>query len=109
MRSGPPVDDPGIDPEEHRHRKGLKFRRRDDYAVELFKEGLAHLDDRERVDLVLQRLGRFYNPYIDQPIVDLTSRRRILESLDAGDREAARRLLDERLKLYAKSDERESC
>lgn len=101
------ADEP-IDPaQEQAHRRGLKFRRRDDYAVELFKEALAHLDDRERVDRILLNLGRFYNPYIDQSIVDSATRRRVLEALEAGDTDRARDLLDERLKLYARSDDAE--
>ena len=95
-----------IDPsEEQGHRRGLKFRRRDDYAVELFKEALAHLDDRDRVGRLLLSLSRFYNPYVDQPIVDTATRRRVLEALEAGDPDRARDLLEERLKLYARFDD----
>ena len=64
--------------EEARQRRGLKFRRRDDYAVELFREALANLGDLRRVDRILLELGRFYNPYINAPIVDLATRRRVL-------------------------------
>jgi hypothetical protein len=102
------VADETIDPaREQGHRRGLRFRRRDDYAVELFKEVLDHLDDRPRVDRVLVSLGRFYNPYIDQAIVDGGTRRRIVEALDAGKIGLARSLLEERLKLYARSDDSE--
>src|SRR5262245_13385985 len=55
--------------EEGRHRRGLKFRKRDDHAVELFREALGKLEDVRRVDRILLELGRFYNPYIDEPIV----------------------------------------
>ena len=100
------MGDEPLDPsQEQGHRRGLKFRRRDDYAVELFKEALAHLDDRDRVDRILLSLGRFYNPYVDQSIVDLPTRRRVLEALDAGDADRARALLEERLRLYARFDD----
>jgi len=87
-----------------RHRRGLRFRKRDDYAVELFKEAHAHLDDIARVDRILLELGKFYNPLVHGPIVDLATRRRIVEHLDAAQIEDARRLLDERLALYARID-----
>ena len=70
------------DADERRHRKGLKFRRRDDYAVELFREAQANLEDLQRVNRILLELGRFYNPYINAPIVDLATRRRIIELLE---------------------------
>ena len=84
-----------------RHRRGLRFRQRDDHAVELFKEARASLGDVARVDRILLELGRFYNPVLDAPIVDLPTRRRVLEALAAGHLEEAGRLLDERLTLYA--------
>lgn len=84
------------------HRRGLRFRKRDDYAVELFKEAQARLDDVARVDRILLELGRFYNPTLNAPIVDLPTRRCIIEALQRGDLEEARRLLDERLRLYAR-------
>ena len=99
------ADEP-IDPSrEQGYRQGLKFRQRDDYAVELFKEALAHLDDGDRVGRLLLNLGRFYNPYIDQPIVDSATRRLVLEALEAGDAERARILIEERLRLYARFDD----
>ena len=93
--------------DDRRHRRGLKFRKRDDYAVELFREAQAHLDDVTRVDRILLQLGRFYNPYVNQPIVDLATRQKIVRLLEASQGEEARRLLDERLSLYARSDDRE--
>ena len=93
--------------DDRRHRRGLKFRKRDDYAVELFREAQAHLDDVARVDRILLQLGRFYNPYVNAPIVDLATRQKIVRLLEASRGEEARRLLDERLSLYAKTDDRE--
>jgi hypothetical protein len=83
-----------------RHRRGLKFRRRDDYAVELFHEALAKLADAERVGRILLELGRFYNPYVNAPIVDAGSRRAVLEALARGDLETARTMLEQRLASY---------
>ena len=89
--------------EESRHRRGLEFRRRDDYAVELFQEARTNLGDVARVDRILLELGRFYNPYINAAIVDLDTRRQILERLAAGDQEEAARLLEHRLALYSRA------
>jgi hypothetical protein len=94
------VDEP--EEEEARHRRGLKFRRRDDFAVELFNEALRHLDVAAHVGRILAQLGRFYNPYLNAAIVDPATRREVLEALDRGDDAAARRLLEERLTQYAR-------
>src|SRR5204863_3445563 len=95
-------DDVPAEEAEGRHRRGLKFRKREDYAVELFREAEAHLSDIARVDRILLELGRFYNPLLNGPIVDLGTRRRIIELLEARQPDEARRLLDERLALYAR-------
>lgn len=97
-----PVTD-GAD-EHDAHRRRLKFRQRDDHAVELFREARARLDDTERVSRILLELGRFYNPYVDAPIVDVGTRREILLALEAGDRAAALALLDARLTAYTGTD-----
>ncbi len=75
-------DDVPAEEAEGRHRRGLKFRKREDYAVELFREAEAHLSN--------------------IPIVDLGTRRRIIELLEARQPGEARRLLDERLALYVR-------
>jgi hypothetical protein len=99
------ADEPRDDAAEtERHRRGLRFRKRDDYAVELFKEAHAHLEDVARVDRILLELGKFYNPLVHGPIVDLATRRRIVELLHASQTDEARRLLDERLALYARME-----
>lgn len=87
--------------QERRFERGLKFRKRDDHAIELFGDAKANLGDPERVKRILLELGRYYNPYVDQPIVDPETRRRVVELLEAGHAEEASRLLDERLSLYA--------
>ena len=93
--------------EERRHRRGLKFRKREDYAIELFRQAQASLGDVAHVDRLLLQLGRFYNPYVNAPIVDLETRKRIVAMLQQGDVEGARRLLDERLALYARIEDAE--
>ena len=75
--------------------------KREDYALDLFREAAAYLDDHQRVNGVLRELGKLYNPVINAPIVDLSTRQRIMALLQAGDRAAAGRLLDERQRLYA--------
>ena len=91
-------------------RRRLRSRRRDDHALDLFQQAEQSLADVRRVDRILLELGRFYNPLTNGPIVDLETRRRIIELLEAGKAEEARGLLDHRLALYAKfgSEERET-
>ena len=96
------ADEPPREDGEERHRRGLKFRKREDHAIELFREAEAHLADIARVNRILLELGRFYNPVIDAPIVDLATRRRIVELLESRQTDAAQRLLEERLALYAR-------
>jgi hypothetical protein len=99
------MDESHGDEEVRRHRRGLKFRRREDHAVELFGEALAKLDDPVRVARILLELGRYYNPYVNAPIVDAATRRAILESLESNDVEAARTLIQARLAAYARPEE----
>lgn len=75
--------------------------KRDDYALDLFREASAYLDDPPRVNAVLRELGKLYNPVTDAPIVALAARRRIMDCLEAGDQGAARLVLDECCRLYA--------
>jgi hypothetical protein len=75
--------------------------KRDDYALDLFREAAAYLDDAGRVNGVLRELGKLYNPMTNAPIVPLESRRRIVAALEAGDRTAARAELDRCCRLYA--------
>lgn len=93
---------PGATPEERAYRRGFRQRnRQDDYALDLFREARAHLDNPERVDRILFELGRYYNPLIDGPIVDVATRRRIVTLLRQTLPQEAQRLLDERHRLYA--------
>jgi hypothetical protein len=82
-------------------RRGLRSRRRDDHALDLFRRIETNLGDVGLVDRVLLELSRCYNPLTNGPIVDLTTRRAIVESLRAGLTGEARRLLDQCLTDYA--------
>ena len=75
--------------------------KREDYALDLFREAAAYLDDHERVNAILRELGKLYNPVKNAPIVDLETRQRIMALLRAGARDDAARALDERRQLYA--------
>src|SRR5436853_6001752 len=63
--------------------------KREDYALDLFREAAAYLDDVERVNSILRELSKLYNPVIDAPIIDLPTRQRIMTLLQAGSREEA--------------------
>ena len=75
--------------------------------MDRFAEAEANLGDPERVSRILLELSRYYNPLIHGSIVDLDSRRRILEALEAGNPDEARRLLSERRALYQGPSERD--
>jgi len=78
--------------------------KRDDYALDLFREARAYLHDTSRVNAILRELGKLYNPVTDAAIVSLEIRQRIVTLLDAGDDAGARALLDECRRLYAPAD-----
>ena len=81
--------------------------KRDDYALDLFREAAACLDDLERVKGILRELSKLYNPVLDAPIVDLATRQRLVTLLQAGSRDEAEHLLDERRRLYAAREQGE--
>lgn len=81
--------------------------KREDYALDLFREAAASFDDPERVNGILRELGKLYNPVIDAPIVDLRTRQRIVQLLRDRCTEEASHLLDERRRLYAPVDSRD--
>jgi hypothetical protein len=91
------------EPEKYRAlRNTLRSRRRDDFALALFREAEATLGDIPRVDRVLVELGRCYNPMTNGPIVSLATRRRIVECLQQGCEDESRQLLDDCLAAYAR-------
>jgi len=78
--------------------------KRDDYALDLFREAGAYLHDVPRVNAILRELGKLYNAVTDAPIVGLDARRRIVGCLEKGDISQAQAILDECCKLYAPVD-----
>src|SRR2546428_337542 len=78
------ADEPALDAKYEGLRRGLRSRRRDDHALDLFRRAEANLADVRQVDRILLELGRFYNPLTNRPIVDLATRRSIVERLGAG-------------------------
>lgn len=78
--------------------------KREDYALDLFREAVAYLDEPARVNTILRELGKLYNPVTNAPIVGLDARRRVVGLLEAGDQAGARAVLDECCRLYAPVD-----
>ena len=91
----------GEPPKYQAFRRGLRSRRRDDPALDLFLRAETNFTDVERVDRILLELSRCYNPLTNGPIVDLTTRRSIIEFLQAARVEDARRLFEQCLARYA--------
>jgi hypothetical protein len=77
-----------------------KGNKREDWAIDVFREVLANLDDPVRVDRLLFDLGRYYNPLTDAPIVDMSTRRQVSASLGRGAIEEARTLIRTCLDRY---------
>ncbi len=94
-------DDPSIDAKYQGLRRGLRSRRRDDHALDLFRRIEANLSDIQFVGRMLLELGRCYNPLTNGPIVGVATRRAIVESLEVGRREDAQKLLNACLADYA--------
>jgi hypothetical protein len=91
--------------EERAYRRGFRAKdRRDDYALDLFTEAEANWHDHARVDRILLELGRFYNPLVNGPVVDLASRQRIMELLWASRPEEAAALLRDCRRRYEPID-----
>jgi len=83
-----------------------KLRKRDDPAVDLFRDALASLADIPHVKRILLELGRLYNPVTNGPILDLARRRRIVELLEGGATDEVRDLLDRYAGDYTRSGDR---
>jgi hypothetical protein len=79
-----------------------KLRKRDDPAIDLFREALASLHDLSRARRALVELGRLYDPVANGPILDPGSRREVLERLEAGRPEEARARLEACLQAYTR-------
>jgi hypothetical protein len=97
-----------LGPEGKEGRKHWRKMKRQDTGIELFRRAMAEVDDLDRVKPILFELSRLYNPFIDAPLVDRATYSRILSAVEAGLVDEARRLLDERLALYAPGDDGKS-
>lgn len=91
-------------PEESESRKHWRKMKRQDTGIELFRRAETYLGNLERLKPILFELSRLYNPLIDGPLIDRASYARILESVEAGRPDDARRILEARLALYAPGD-----
>lgn len=89
----------------YRRRFRDRGNKRDDYAVDLFREALVSLGDRPRLERILFELGRLYNPLVNGPIMDGSSRRQIVAHLEVGRVAEARTLLEGRLEEYVRAAE----
>ena len=90
----------GVGDKAYRRRFRDKGNKREDWAIDVFREVFATLDDPGRVDRLLFDLGRYYNPLSDGPIVDLATRRQVWQFLSTGRPDDARRLLRSCLDRY---------
>ena len=79
-----------------------KLRKRDDPAIDLFREALAHLEDSGRVRGIVVELGRLYDPVSNGAILTAATGRRVVEWLEAGRLAEARQLLEESMRAYAR-------
>jgi hypothetical protein len=79
-----------------------KLRKRDDPAIDLFREALANPEDRSRVQRILAELARFYDPVRNGPVVDAAVRRAVVEDLNAGRFDPARQRLEEAFRVYTR-------
>jgi len=77
-----------------------KLRKRDDPAIDLFREALAHLEDVGRVKGIVVELSRLYDPVSNGAILSPATGRRVVEGLEAGRVEEARQLLEGALRTY---------
>lgn len=91
--------------QEGQGRKHWRKLKRQDTGLALFETARDSLDDLSRCKPILFELTRLYNPVINGPLVDRATYGRILEAVEAGRVEEARRLLDERLALYAPGED----
>ena len=84
----------------YRRRFRDKGNKREDWAIDVFRDVFANLDDAARIDRLLFDLGRYYNALADGPIVDLPTRQRVAELLAARRTDDARQLLQTCLDRY---------
>jgi hypothetical protein len=96
------ADEHPLDPGEDLVFRRGKLRKRDDPAIDLFREALDHLEDAGRVKGIVIELGRLYDPVSNGAILSPATGRRVVEGLEAGRVEEARQLLEEALRTYTR-------
>lgn len=99
------VDDPQTDAGERLVFRRGRLRTRDNDEAEILRRAVANLADTGRVKRILVEAGRIYSPLVDGPTVDLSTRRRVVELLEAGRVDEARAVLEERLRLFVRVDD----
>ena len=99
------ADEQRSDPGEDLVFRRGKLRKRDDPAIDLFREALDRLEDLARVKRIVLELGRLYDPVSNGPILSPTNGRQVVERLEAGRVEEARQGLEEALQAYTRKVE----
>ena len=87
---------------EGRPGKGFRERKREDHALMLIEDLESSLSDLSKVRRILLELGRFYDPVLGGSIMGVEHQREIVEALEQGRLQDARRLIRRRYDLYVK-------
>ncbi len=82
--------------------RGFRARKREDHALLLIQELRSSLGDLARVRRILLELGRYYDPVLGGPIMDIAHQRRIVAALEARRADEAESLIQQRYDLYIK-------
>lgn len=93
---------PGEESQSAGRDRGFRARKREDHALLLIEELRAVLDDISRVRRILLELGRYYDPVLGGAIMELPHQRAIVDALEAGQRDRALALIEERYALYVR-------
>jgi hypothetical protein len=82
--------------------RGFKARKREDHALVLIERLKENLADLAEVLGILRELGRYYDPVLGGPIMDVRHQRAIVEALEAGRQAEALTVIEQRYELYLK-------
>jgi len=82
--------------------RGFRERKREDHALALIDELRSSLDDLPRVRRILLELGRFYDPVLGGPIMDIAHQRQIVAAIEGARSGEALDLIQARYELYVK-------
>jgi hypothetical protein len=103
MSSDQPSEAPANSPWGGPSQRGLKMRKREDQAADLFRTALQQIADPVRLRQALLELSRTYNPVTNATLLAPEVRHRVLELAGQGDVEEARRHLEGALTRYIES------